>query len=171
MHATRFAALGDATRFRLVEMLSVEPLPVHVLTAAFSISRPAISRHLRVLKEAGVVIEEKSGRENLYRLQSHHLTPLTVWLATLDSPTGQPAATAEKPKKQKRAPRPKLAVAPIVPEVPVTPLPVEPAPTPEPEIKAAPEPKAKAQPKPKPKAEPVAKPVPAPSQNQMAWEF
>jgi len=167
MHATRFAALGDATRFRLVEMLSVEPLPVHVLTAAFSISRPAISRHLRVLKEAGVVIEEKSGRENLYRLQSHHLTPLTAWLAGLDSP----AATADKTKKQKRPPKPKLAVAPIVLEVPIAPPPVEPPPAPEPEIKVTSDAKAKAQPKPKQKAEPIAKPAPAPSQNQMAWEF
>lgn len=55
-------------------------MPVHELAAAFSISRPAISRHLRVLKEAGLVKEIKRGRENIYSLQRQKLAPLGRWL-------------------------------------------------------------------------------------------
>ena len=76
----QFAALADPTRCRVVELLHGRPLPVHELAAAFSISRPAISRHLRVLKDAGLVREEKHGRENLYSLQRQRLRPLADWL-------------------------------------------------------------------------------------------
>ena len=76
----QFAALADPTRCRVVELLHERPRPVHELAAAFSISRPAISRHLRVLKEAALVREEKQGRENVYSLQRRQLEPLTAWL-------------------------------------------------------------------------------------------
>lgn len=75
-----FAALADPTRCRVLEMLHERPMPVHELAAAFSISRPAISRHLRVLREASLVREEKQGRENLYSLQRQQLRPMTDWL-------------------------------------------------------------------------------------------
>ena len=75
-----FAALADPTRCRVLEMLHERPMPVHELAAAFSISRPAISRHLRVLREASLVREEKQGRENLYSLQRQQLRPMSEWL-------------------------------------------------------------------------------------------
>lgn len=76
----QFAALADATRCRVIELLHERPRPVHDLAAAFSISRPAISRHLRVLKEAGLVREEKQGRENIYSLQRLRLRSAADWL-------------------------------------------------------------------------------------------
>lgn len=75
-----FAALADPTRCRVLELLHERPMPVHELAAAFSISRPAISRHLRVLKEASLVREEKQGRENRYSLQRQQLRPMADWL-------------------------------------------------------------------------------------------
>lgn len=75
-----FAALADPTRCRVLEMLHERPMPVHELAAAFSISRPAISRHLRVLREAALVREEKHGRENLYSLQRQQFRPMSEWL-------------------------------------------------------------------------------------------
>jgi DNA-binding transcriptional ArsR family regulator len=75
-----FAALADPTRCRVLELLHERPMPVHELAAAFSISRPAISRHLRVLKEARLVREEKQGRENRYSLQRQQLRPMADWL-------------------------------------------------------------------------------------------
>jgi DNA-binding transcriptional ArsR family regulator len=75
-----FSALADPTRSRVVEMLHLKSRPVHELAAAFDISRPAISRHLRVLKDAGLVKEEKSGRENVYSLQRGKLKPMLDWL-------------------------------------------------------------------------------------------
>lgn len=76
----QFAALADPTRCRVLELLHERPMPVHELAAAFSISRPAISRHLRVLKEAGLVREEKQGRENRYSLQRRQFQPMAEWL-------------------------------------------------------------------------------------------
>jgi len=81
MHlSSQFAALADPTRCRVIELLHEHPRPVHELAAAFDISRPAISRHLRVLKDAELVQEEKQGRENVYSLQRQHLRPPADWL-------------------------------------------------------------------------------------------
>jgi DNA-binding transcriptional ArsR family regulator len=92
-----FSALADPTRCRVVEMLHDKPRPVHELAAAFAISRPAISRHLRVLKDAGLVQEEKAGRENVYSLQRGKLKPLQDWLAKHRAAK----AAAKKPARPK----------------------------------------------------------------------
>lgn len=76
-----YSALGDETRLSVLELLGNKSRPVHDLAAAFDISRPAISRHLRVLKEAGLVVEEKRGRENVYALVRPRLQPMSAWLA------------------------------------------------------------------------------------------
>ncbi len=70
------------------------PIPVHKLADAFSISRPAISRHLRVLKTAGLVVEDKKGRENLYTLKASKLASALKWLNAIAAP-GYKAAPAE----------------------------------------------------------------------------
>jgi DNA-binding transcriptional ArsR family regulator len=74
-------ALADPTRCRILEILRDGPQPVHVLASAFAISRPAISRHLRVLKQARLIGEKKSGRENRYGLHPARLKPVQAWLA------------------------------------------------------------------------------------------
>lgn len=76
-----FEALADTTRCRIVELLRGGPMSVHVLASNFAISRPAISRHLRVLKQARLISEKKIGRENLYRLHAKRLEPAQAWLA------------------------------------------------------------------------------------------
>lgn len=99
----QFAALADPTRCRVVELLHERPRPVHELAAAFSISRPAISRHLRVLKEAALVREERQGRENFYSLQRRQLEPLTAWLklhAGAHQPARKPPAAEKHPAPQ-----------------------------------------------------------------------
>lgn len=78
--ALQFAALADETRCQLVEMLHERPRPVHELAAAFAISRPAVSRHLRLLKEADLLTEERQGRENVYSLKRQKLKVLSAWL-------------------------------------------------------------------------------------------
>jgi DNA-binding transcriptional ArsR family regulator len=88
-----YSALADATRCRIVEILVGGPIPVHRLAEAFPISRPAISRHLRVLKTAGLVAEVKKGRENLYALRAERLAKAMVWLDLLSStPEARPKA-------------------------------------------------------------------------------
>ncbi len=78
-----FEALADPTRCRIVELLRAGPQPVHVLASSFTISRPAISRHLRVLKRAKLISERKTGRENLYKLHLKRLEPASTWLSTV----------------------------------------------------------------------------------------
>lgn len=91
-----YSALADATRCRIVEILLAGPIPVHTLADAFSISRPAISRHLRVLKTAGLVAEVKKGRENLYALRSAKLAPATAWIGTILSGPAEAETEAQE---------------------------------------------------------------------------
>lgn len=78
-----FVALADPVRRDLVARLSRGSARVVDLTAEHAISRPAISRHLRLLAEAGLVSAEDRGRERHYRLERNGLAVLTDWLAAL----------------------------------------------------------------------------------------
>ena len=62
-------------------MLNDGPRPVHELAAAFAISRPAVSRHLRLLKRAGLVREERIGTRRIYRLHDHGVEAVRAYLA------------------------------------------------------------------------------------------
>jgi DNA-binding transcriptional ArsR family regulator len=115
-----FSALADPTRCRVVELLHERARPVHELAAAFDISRPAISRHLKVLKDAGLVVEEKSGRENVYSLRRAELQPMQDWLDKHRS-----ARAARKAAR----PKPVVAAAPA-PETREVPRAAPPAPEP-----------------------------------------
>jgi DNA-binding transcriptional ArsR family regulator len=64
------AALSDPTRQQIVAALSEERVNVGDLTKRFSLSQPAISHHLRVLANAGLLVRERRGRERLYRLDT-----------------------------------------------------------------------------------------------------
>lgn len=92
-------ALADPTRCRIIEILRGGPQPVHVVAGAFDISRPAISRHLRVLKQARLISEKKSGRENRYALHADKLKPLAKWLAQIQTPDAEPAALVKPTAK------------------------------------------------------------------------
>jgi len=79
-----YDALADPVRRRIVELLALEPLAARRVAAAFDeISRPAVSRHLRVLREAGLVRAEVVGRERIYRTDVTALDEVSSWLATL----------------------------------------------------------------------------------------
>lgn len=75
-----FRALADPTRRALLTLLGEEPRPVSDLTAHFEMSQPAVSQHLRVLKQAGLVAETKSGRNRIYRLNPDPLRLAALWL-------------------------------------------------------------------------------------------
>lgn len=116
-------ALADPTRCRLIDLLRAGPQPVHVLAAAFKISRPAISRHLRVLKQSGLISETKFGRENRYRLHLARLAPVQRWLADL-LPAAKPPA---KPDVLASAPPPEPVASPAAAATVVPLAPAEPA--------------------------------------------
>jgi DNA-binding transcriptional ArsR family regulator len=69
-------ALGDRQRRAIVRMLADRPQPVHDLAAALPISRPAVSRHLRLLKNAGLVVDEAAGNERIYQLRQEGIDAL-----------------------------------------------------------------------------------------------
>lgn len=78
-------ALADPVRRELLSRLARGgPVRVVDLAADHAISRPAISRHLRVLGEAGLVIADDRGRERHYRLDRPGLAPVSTWVAGLE---------------------------------------------------------------------------------------
>ncbi|HEX3666344.1 MAG TPA: metalloregulator ArsR/SmtB family transcription factor [Rhizomicrobium sp.] len=79
-YGNAFAALADPTRRRILERLRTGPKPVGVIAAGLSVSRPAVSQHLKVLKEAGLVQEEPQGTRRVYQIDPRGLGPLRAWL-------------------------------------------------------------------------------------------
>ena len=74
------AAIADPTRRRVLELVRDHELPAGQIADTFEISRPAVSRHLRVLREAGLVTDRRDGRQRLYRADPKPLDELRVWL-------------------------------------------------------------------------------------------
>ncbi|HWG35487.1 MAG TPA: metalloregulator ArsR/SmtB family transcription factor [Gemmatimonadaceae bacterium] len=66
--ANAWAALGDPMRRAIVERIAKRPLPVGEIASKLPISRPAVSQHLKVLKDAGLVLERPIGTRRLYSL-------------------------------------------------------------------------------------------------------
>ena len=75
-----FTAIAHPVRRALLDRLVAGDQPVNRLAEGFAMSRPAISQHLRVLREAGLVAERRSGREHRYRLQPERLEEVRDWL-------------------------------------------------------------------------------------------
>jgi DNA-binding transcriptional ArsR family regulator len=79
----QMAALGDATRRNIVEILSVQPSSVADVARQLPVSRPAVSQHLRVLKDAGLVTLHTEGTRNIYQLDPKGLAALRDHLDAL----------------------------------------------------------------------------------------
>lgn len=75
-----FDALGDANRRAIVELLGPGERSVKELAEALPISRPAVSRHLRILKHAGLVVEEPRGTRRIYRLHDQGVAAVEAYL-------------------------------------------------------------------------------------------
>jgi DNA-binding transcriptional ArsR family regulator len=75
-----FAALADPTRRAIFESLKQRPRAVGDIAADFSVSRPAVSQHLRVLVDARLLRRERSGRENYYALDLRGLIALRAYI-------------------------------------------------------------------------------------------
>jgi DNA-binding transcriptional ArsR family regulator len=74
------AALGDPTRRRIFERVAARPSAVSDLARGLPVSRPAVSQHLRVLKEAGLVSETPEGTRRIYRLDPRGIAAMRDWL-------------------------------------------------------------------------------------------
>jgi DNA-binding transcriptional ArsR family regulator len=79
------AALGDPTRRTIFERIAEQPSAVGDLARQLPVSRPAVSQHLRVLKEAGLVVEVAAGTRRIYRLDPRGIGAMRDWLDALKS--------------------------------------------------------------------------------------
>ena len=73
-------ALGDPTRRSVLERVASGPIAVGELARALPVSRPAVSQHLRVLKDAGLVVDRAEGTRRLYSLSPTGVDELRAWL-------------------------------------------------------------------------------------------
>ena len=81
-YATSLAVLADPTRRRVFERLRAGPRPVNALAAGLPVSRPAVSQHLKALREAGLVDERSEGARRIYSIRREGLRELRDWLDT-----------------------------------------------------------------------------------------
>ncbi|TIT22586.1 MAG: winged helix-turn-helix transcriptional regulator [Mesorhizobium sp.] len=89
-NAKYWTALGDSTRRTIFELLVEQPCSVSGLARVMPVTRPAVSQHLKVLKDAGLVADTRSGKERIYRIDPDGLASLRAeidqfWSKTLAS--------------------------------------------------------------------------------------
>ena len=87
---TGLHALNDPTRVAILQSLAERPLPVVELARGFPISRPAISQHLRILKDAGLVNDRRAGTQRIYQIDAAGVAALrahfeSLWTSVLES--------------------------------------------------------------------------------------
>jgi len=79
-YGNALAVLADPTRRQVFERLRAGPRPVNALAAGLPVSRPAVSQHLKVLKDAGLVAERSEGVRRIYSVRREGLNELREWL-------------------------------------------------------------------------------------------
>jgi DNA-binding transcriptional ArsR family regulator len=87
--AEALSALGDPQRRAIVELLAQRERSVREIADSLPISRPAVSRHLRLLKDAGLVAEEPRGTRRIYRLRSEGAAAVRAYLEELWGQAGR----------------------------------------------------------------------------------
>lgn len=99
--AACFAALGDPTRFAIVQRLNQGPASVGELAASLPVTRPAVSQHLKILKEAGLVADTAEGTRRIYRIDPMGFAAMREWL----EPFWDQALAAFKSEMERRSRR------------------------------------------------------------------
>ena len=80
MKTDAFAALAEPTRLRILEKLRDSERSVGELVSALDLPQPTVSKHLRVLRETGLVTSRTAAQQRIYRLEPRHLRALDAWL-------------------------------------------------------------------------------------------
>ena len=75
-----FQAIADPVRRGIIELLAKEALTVNAVAEKFDVSRPAISKHLKILKECDIIVITKKGRERFCQIQPKNLLPAFLWI-------------------------------------------------------------------------------------------
>jgi DNA-binding transcriptional ArsR family regulator len=102
-HESVWGALGDGTRRAIVLLLAAAPMSVGALAAPLPVTRPAVSQHLKVLKDAGLVSEEAVGTRRIYRLDAAGVAALREQLDHFwDRALGGFRNVVERPRRSKK---------------------------------------------------------------------
>ncbi len=115
-HRDPLDALGDPTRRAIVDHLRRGPSPVGVIAEGVPVSRPAVSQHLAVLRQAGLVTERADGTRRIYRLDPKGFEALRTWLAAVTDDAA--AAQAGEAKSTSGSARKAFAASPAAVEAP-----------------------------------------------------
>lgn len=75
-----FQAIADPTRRQIIDLVATEAMTLNAIADNFKISRPAISQHIKILNECGIIEIETIGRERYCKVQSENLIPAFLWL-------------------------------------------------------------------------------------------
>src|ERR1043166_6652204 len=98
-----FAALNDPTRRAVLERLRSGPKPVGEIARGLPVTRPAVSQHLKVLKEAGLVDDRAGGTRRIYQIDPKGLGTMRAWLDQFwDSALTAFAAEVERSAKEEK---------------------------------------------------------------------
>ncbi len=92
-------ALADPTRCKILELLQVDSRSVNDLAQHFSMSRPAVSKHLSVLREAELVVSRRQGRQQIYDMDPAPLRHVQEWLRRFDAGTSEPRSSVRRPSR------------------------------------------------------------------------
>lgn len=84
MHAATFGALGEPSRLRIVELLRSGPSSVGEIAEALGIRQPQVSKHLRVLSEAGIVTGQAVARRRIYQLEAAPFEQIGTWVESFE---------------------------------------------------------------------------------------
>jgi DNA-binding transcriptional ArsR family regulator len=102
-HSDPFDALGDPHRRKILQLLSSGDLSVREMADELPISRPAVSRHLRLLKEAGLVRDRAEGTRRLYGIEREGVEAVRAYLVEIwGSAAGRFKLAAENTRRRKR---------------------------------------------------------------------
>ena len=74
-----FQGIADPTRREIIDLLSEETMPVNEIAEQFDISRPAVSKHIKILSECGLVVIQKEGRKRYCRADTRKLKEVMEW--------------------------------------------------------------------------------------------
>lgn len=103
MDATVLKAISEPRRLEILRLVSDRELPAGDIAARFDVTRPAISQHLRVLKEAGLVSERREGTRRMYRARPERIDELRRWLDGFwEAGLGSLKRAAEREERRKR---------------------------------------------------------------------
>src|SRR5688572_23233383 len=114
-----FQAIADPTRRAIINMIAHQPLNLNSVAGQFDVSRPAISKHIKILTECGLIVIKQQGRERYCEAQLHKLNEVSQWVEQYrifwsrkldalenflakETKTKKPAPRAGKPKSLKK---------------------------------------------------------------------